>query len=55
MTPKQQYHLAVLSNAPISNTQEAKLKGELLIETALQIEMAVAKEQAKAEAEKVTE
>jgi len=49
MTPKQQYHLAVLSNAPISNTQEAKLKGELLIEIALQIEAAVTKEKAKAE------
>jgi len=46
MTPKQQYHLAIISNAPIGNTQEAKLKGELLIEIAAQIE-STAKEEVK--------
>lgn len=36
MTPKQQYQLAVLSEAPIRNADEAIYKAELLLAAALQ-------------------
>ena len=43
MTPEHLYHLLTISNAPIDNTQQAKIKGEWLIETALNIEAEVEK------------
>lgn len=51
MNPKDEYHLAVLSSAPISNTAEAKHKGTLLIELATKIERDVKEAQEKAEAD----
>lgn len=58
MTPKQGYHLAILSSAPINDAQNriipalAMYKGQLLIELATKIEQEDAAEKAKAEAEK---
>lgn len=36
MTPKQQYQIAVLSEAPIRNADEAIYKAELLLAAALE-------------------
>ena len=43
MNPKHQYHLLAVSNAPIATVAEAKLKAEVLLEVAEQIEREVAK------------
>lgn len=51
MTPQDQYHLLAVSNAEISGTADAKLKGKLLIEVATKLDQKYADLQAEKEAE----